>query len=219
MAAQERTAQSVALSKAVFLPLAAAAFGAAGGLLVLLLPHNAGATAAVVFWSAATLARGERGVMRWFPKLPVFGSLLAGCTVLIRWYALAFFHDRRAVLAGVVAHELAAAGAVALAWVARPADCEASQRLKGLNSASAILVLLQAGVVAAWTGPRTAFMLALLVYLVVRLALAFVNWRWGGVRWSDLNATFVLLSAVALAALSLRYGGAIAPAEPVLRSR
>jgi cobalamin synthase len=210
MAAEERTAEPLALSKAVFLPLVAAAFGAAGALLVLLLPHSAGATAAVIFWAAVTLARGERGIVRWFPKLPAFGSLLAACTILIRWYALASLHDLRVVLAGIVAHELAAAGAVALAWLARPADAEADRRLVGLNSASAVIVFMQAAIVVAFTGVRLALILTLVAYLVVRLILAFVNWRYHGVRWSDLNATFVLLSTVALAALSLQYGARIA---------
>ncbi len=196
------------MSKAVFLPLAAAAFGAAGALLVLTLPRSAGATAAVMFWTAVTLARGERGIVRWFPALPAFGSLLAAGTILIRWYALASLHDLRVVLAGIVAHELAAAAAVALAWLARPADAEADRRLAGLNSASAVIVFMQAGIVVSFTGVRLALILSLIAYLLVRLVLAFVNWRYHGVRWSDLNATFVLLSTVALAALSLRYGAA-----------
>src|SRR5690348_11142966 len=110
--------------RTVFVPLAAAALGAAGALFVLFLPHGVGATAAVVFWTLAILARGERGIARWFPRLPIFGSLLAACTLLIRWYALASLRGLTVLLAAIVAHELAAAGAIALAWLARPVDAE-----------------------------------------------------------------------------------------------
>jgi len=206
MAAAERTTEPLALTKAVFAPLVAAALGAAGALFVVFLPPEVGATAAVAFWTLLTLGRGERGITRWFPRLPIFGSLLAACTLLIRWYALASLRGLPALLAAIAAHELAVAGAVALAWLARPADPEADRQLASLNSISAVLVFIQAAIIVAFTGFRIALILALLAYIVVRLALAVVNWRYSGVRGSDLAATFVVLSTLALAALSLGYG-------------
>jgi hypothetical protein len=206
MAAAERTAEPLALTKAVFVPLAAAAFGAAGALFVLFLPRDVGATAAVAFWTVVTLGRGERGIVRWFPWFPLFGSLLAACTLLIRWYALVSLRGLTVLVAAIVAHELAAAGAVAVAWLARPADSEADRRLASLNSISAVLVFVQAAIVVAFTGLRMALILALLAYIVVRIILAFVNWRYNGVRWSDLTATFVVLSTLSLALLKFGDG-------------
>ena len=187
---------------AVFLPLIAAALGAAGAGLVLVLPPGTGATVAVVFWAVATLARGERGISGWFPSLPVFGSLLAACTLLVRWYSLVSLTRSHVMLAAIAAHEMAAAGAVALAWVARPADEETTERHARLNSATAMVVFIQAAIVIAFTGPRMASVLALGVYLIVRILMAFITWRFGGVRWPDLSATFVVLSTFELAVLS-----------------
>jgi cobalamin synthase len=190
------------MNSAVFLPLIAAALGAAGAGLVLLLPPQTGATAAIAFWTAATLARGERGIYRWFPSLPVFGSLLAACTLLLRWYAVVSLPRSHVMLAAIASHEMAAAGAVALALVARPADEETSERHASLNTMIAMIVFAQAAIVVAFTGLRLALVLALTVYLVVRVLLAFTTWRFGGVRRTDLSAAFVVLSTLELAVLS-----------------
>jgi hypothetical protein len=191
------------MSAAVFLPLIAAALGAAGAFFVLVLPPGTGATVAVLTWVAATLARGERGVARWFPSLRVFGSLLAAGAVLLRWYSLAALPRSHVLLAAIAAFEMAAAGAVALAWLARPADDAAARRLASLNTRAALIVFAQAAIVIAFTGPRMAAVLVLVVYVVVRLLLAFVVWRFGGVRWSDLHAASAVIGALELLVLSM----------------
>lgn len=175
---------------AVLLPVLGALLGLSGGLLILLLPRGPGAIAALALWTGVTLAQGERGMARWFSRLPLFGSLLAACTVLLRWYSLISLHSppRPMFAAVIVALMLGQVASVALAWVSRPVDDGAFRRLSKLTTTAAIIALAQGAVAAAWFGPRVGSVLAMGVYLLVRLAEWLLQCRYGGVRALDLEA-------------------------------
>src|SRR6266536_1642442 len=127
-------------------PLYGALLGVCGAGLIVILPRGAGTIPALILWIGVTLAQGERGFANWFPKLPLFGTLLAGCTVLLRWYALTSLE--RTVTAHLYATVVAAltagaAAAVALAWISRPVGEEAFRKLSRLTTTEALIAIAE----------------------------------------------------------------------------
>lgn len=181
---------------AAFQPVFGAILGLCGYSAVALLPRGPGAVAALAFWVLATLAEGERGIARWFAKLPLFGSLLGACTVLIRWYALM---STGATPGIVSAMAIGPAGSVLLAWVSRPVDDSADERLSVLSPPQATIAFV-IGIAATFLfGFRLRILLAIVFWMLFRAVAALVNWRWRGVRGSDLDAFRVIVESTLLA--------------------
>lgn len=193
-----------ALFPAAIQPLIGALLGLCGGVCILMLPKGPGAVAALALWTAATLASGERGITRWFTKLPLFGSLLAGITILVRWYALISLHSptKRMLLAVAGSMAIARSAMVAVAWVSRPADDQAVGRLKALTTTATLIAMAQGAALALVFPMSAAVALALAAYLVVRLVSWFTAWRYGGIRVQDLEANRVLAETLCLALLA-----------------
>ncbi len=188
---------------AVLQPLFGALIGLCGAALIVWLPGGPGAIAALVLWTAVTFARGELGFSRWFPKLPLFGTLLAACTILVRWYALISLQNGARLLPAVaVATTLGPAAAIALGWVSRPVDDAAFRRLSRLNTQWAVVAIAEGIAAAALCGIRVGLVLVLVCWLVLRLVLWVGRWRIGGVRGSDLEATRVVVETISLVVLS-----------------
>lgn len=185
-------------------PLAGAVLGLCGCAFVLLLPRGPGAVAAVILWTAVTLAKGERGFARWLPKLPLFGTLLAGCTILLRWYSLISLQGSpaRLVTGVVAAMALGPAASVTLAWISRPVDQPAFQRLSVLSTPEAVTAIAEGVAASVACGLQVGSMLIISGYLLVRLMAGFVNWRFAGVRGSDLDACRVVVDTIALVLVS-----------------
>lgn len=188
----------------IFQPAAGALAGLCGYALIMLLHQGPGAIAALVVWTAITLAAGERGLAGWFPKLPLFGSLLAGCTILLRWYSLIALAKLPHISGWAIAAALALgpAAMLALEWVSRPADESAFARLAPLTTPEA-LVAIGEGLVAAFVcGIRIGVVLVLTAWILLRLVSWVVNYRFGGVRASDLEACRILVETAALMLIS-----------------
>jgi hypothetical protein len=184
---------------AVLQPIAGAIMGLCGYALIMALPNGVGATAAIILWTAFTLARGERAFARWVPRLPMFGTLLGFCTLLLRQYAL--MSPAASAVRIIAAMTVGPAASVALAWVSRPVDGAAFRRLSVLTTPAAIMAMLE-GVGASFAcGTRVASMLIVFAYVLVRVASAFLERRFGGVRGSDLDAFRVVVETVALVLL------------------
>ncbi len=188
----------------VLQPVVGALLGLCGWGLIAVLPQGPGAVAALALWTAATLGAGERGFARWFPKLPLFGTLLAGCMILVRWYALISLQTsgRRLGVGIIAALTLGPAAAVALAWTSRPVDDDAFRRLLPVTTATACVVIAEGVVAALWCGLRIGLVLALVAWLLLRLVLYFTQWRVGGVRGRDLDGFRVLVETASLTVLS-----------------
>ena len=188
----------------IFQPVTGALAGLCGYGLMMLLPQGPGAIAALVFWTLVTLAAGERGFARWFPKLPLFGSLLAGCTVLLRWYALISLArwPHLSPLALVAALTLGPAAMLGLAWVSRPADERALSRLAPLTTTQALVAVGEGILAALLCGVRIGTVLVLTAWLLFRVVSWYVNRRFGGVRGSDLEAYRILVETAALMLIS-----------------
>ena len=200
---------------AALLPIIGALFGLCGGLCILVLPKGPGAVAAVTLWTAGTLAAGERGLARWFTKLPLFGSLIGGVTILVRWYALISLHSpsNRMLCSVTASLAIAQAATVALAWVSRPADDAAVKRLAPLTTNAAVIAMAL-GALALWPFPMPVpVVLGLAAYLSVRLVSWYAAWRFGGVRASDLEAHRVILETACLALLASLLTGHATPAS------
>jgi hypothetical protein len=175
---------------AVLAPVFGAVLGLCGGALIVVLPRGPGAIAALGLWTAATMGEGERGIAGWFPRLPLFGSLLGASTILVRWYALI---------------SLAApsqAAAVAFGWISRPADEEAVRRLSKLTSAGAIVAVAEGIGALVLCGLQLGPVIGMVLYLLIRATGGFVKWRFGGVRGRDLEAYRVLAETLALALMA-----------------
>lgn len=185
---------------AILQPLLGALLGLLGAVLILNLPRGPGAVAAVVFWTAATFASGERGFARWFPKLPLFGTLLAACTILLRWYALISLQasSRGLLFAAIAAMTLGPAAAIALGWLSPPVDDAAVRQLSPLTTAATVIAIAQGTIAALAYGLRIGCILLLVVMLLVRQVSAFMKWRRGGVRGSDLDGFRVVVETLAL---------------------
>lgn len=184
-------------------PLFGALLGACGAGLILLLPRGPGAVAALALWTAATLARGELGFSRWFPKLPLFGTLLAGCTILLRWYSLISLENAgRLWLPVIAAMALGPASAIALGLVSRPVDDAAFERLSRLTTLTAAVAIVEGCAAALLNGIRIGLVLALLCWIVLRIIAYLAEWRHRGVRGSDLEATRVVAETVSLVVLA-----------------
>ncbi len=180
-------------------PLFGALLGACGAALIVLLPKGPGAVAAVALWTAASLAKGELGFSRWFPKLPLFGTLLAGCTLLLKWYSLISLQNSGKLWAPVIAAmTLGPATATALAWVSRPVDDEAFARLSRLGTPSAVIAIAEGCVAALLCGARVGVILVLVMWILLRLVTMLTEWRRRGVRGADIEATRVIAETVAL---------------------
>lgn len=189
-------------------PLAAAVLGLLGGVLMVVLPRESGAVVALALWTAVTLAAGERGLSHLFPKLRLFGGLLAACTILLRWYALLSLATTTGWLLTAIVAALTAAQAasVALAWVSPPADPSAVSRIAGLTTTVAIAAMAQGAAAVALLGPRLGVLVIVGSYLLVRIGSAFFKWRFAGVRGSDIE-TFRVLCETALLVLLASLGG------------
>jgi hypothetical protein len=185
---------------APLVPLSGALLGVFGYGLIALLPRGPGAVAALAMWTAATLAEGERGLARWFPRLPLSGSLLAFCTILVRWYALMSLQLAPGIVAAMA---LGPAASVALAWVSRPVDDAAFRRLSVLTAPQAAIAMAEGAAMTLFCGVRTGIVLVLVTWLLLRGAAALENWRWGGVRGSDLEAFRVLVETGSLTLLAI----------------
>jgi cobalamin synthase len=171
---------------------------------MIVLPRGPGAIAALALWTAVTMAEGERGIAQWFPKLPLFGSLLAASTILVRWYALiSLATPSRRILAGAaIALAASQAAAVAFGWISRPADEEAVRRLAKLTSAGAIVAMVEGVAALVLCGLQLGPVIAMVLYLLIRVTGGFVRWRFGGLRGRDLEAYRVLAETVALALMA-----------------
>ncbi len=174
--------------------------GFCGGALIILLPRGPGAIAALILWTAATLAAGERGFARWFPKLPLFGSLLAASTILVRWYSLMSLSssDRRVLASSAIALAAAQAATVAFGWTSHPADEPAVQRLSRITTTRAVVAVLQGLVALALIGAQIGAVIGIVLYLLIRLIGGLARWRFGGARGLDLEAYRVLAETAAL---------------------
>lgn len=168
------------------------------------MPHGPGAVAAVVLWTAVTRAAGERGIAGWFPRLPLFGTLLAGCTVLIRWYALISLQtsSQRLAAGAIAAMTLGPAASVILGWVSRPVDQAAFERLSVLTITQTVVASAEGLITALLCGPRIGIVLTLLAWLLIRLVSYGTQWRLGGVRGRDLAALRVLVETAALVVIA-----------------
>jgi hypothetical protein len=189
-------------------PAAGALLGLCGGLLIVGLPQGPGAIAALVLWTATTLAAGERGLAKWFPRLPLSGSLIAALTILVRWYALISLQvlGLRIMLAVAAALAIAQSAAVVLAWVSPPADEAALRRFANLTIPAALIALAQ-GFIAAWVfGFPLVIAVVMLAYLFIRLAEWFFGWRYGGLRLGDVEALRVLVETAILVFLASLFG-------------
>jgi hypothetical protein len=182
-------------------PLAGAAIGLCGYGLMLAIPGSPGAVAALAFWTVMTLARGERGFAHWLPALPMLGTLLGFCTVLLRWYALMALAGQPERI--VAAMTLGPAASIALAWISRPVDPAAFRRLSVLSTPVALMAILQGAIASLLCGMRLGFILIAASYLLVRMVSAFLKRCFGGVRASDLQAFRVSVETVALLIASI----------------
>jgi hypothetical protein len=182
------------------LPAAGAVLGLCGGLLIVVLPEGTGALAALALWTGITWAEGERGLSRWFPKLPLSGSLISAMTILLRWYALISLHSptSRLLLAAAATLAIGQAASVVLAWISPPADDAALRRFANLTIPAALAAMLQGIAAAFFFGFPLALALIMTAYLFIRLASWFFNWRFGGVRASDVEANRVLVETAVL---------------------
>ncbi len=182
------------------MPLAAAILGACGCLLIVALPRGPGAIAALALWTGATLARGERGLARWIPRFPPFGSLLAACTILVRWYALISLENApdRLWTGVIAAMTLGSAASIALSWISRPVDDAAFHRLSPLTTPVALTGIAEGVVATLLCGPRIGSVLVLSAYVLLRVVAAFTNMRNGGIRGSDLEGLRVITETTAL---------------------
>jgi cobalamin synthase len=189
---------------AVLQPVVGALSGLCGWGLIVILPQGPGAVAALLLWTAVTLGEGERGFANWFPRLPLFGTLLAGCTILVRWYALISLQtsSRRLAVGIVAAMTLGPAASVALAWVSRPVDDGALRRLSVLTTPTALIGIGEGVVAALLCGPRIGVVLALVAWLLIRLVSYVAQWRFRGVRGQDLDAFRVVVETVALVVIA-----------------
>lgn len=185
-------------------PLIGAVLGLCGAGLIIGFRRGPGAVAALVLWTAASLATGERGFARWFPKLPRFGMLMAGCTILLRWYSLISLETSvaRLTTSVIAAMTLGPAASVALAWLSRPVDTPAFKKLARLSSPAAIVAVVEGTAAAMACGLRMGALLTLSTYLLLRLVSGFVNWRYGGIRASDLDGFRIVVETSALVILS-----------------
>lgn len=176
------------------LPAAGAALGLCGGLLMIRWPEGPGAVAALALWTGVTLAAGERGLARWFPKLPLSGSLIAAMTILVRWYALISLHSPAGRLLVSVAAALAIAqsASVLLAWISPPGDEGAVRRYADLGMPAVAAASVQGIAAAVLLGMPAAVVVALAAYVFIRLASWFLEWRFGGARVADVEAHRVL---------------------------
>jgi hypothetical protein len=188
----------------IFQPAAGALAGLCGYALMMLLPRGPGAIAALVLWTAITLAAGERGFARWFPKLPLFGSLLAACTLLLRWYALIWLArlPHLSPLAIVAALALGPAAMIGFAWVSRPADELAFARLLPLTTWEALVAMAEGVAAAFLCGVRVGTVLVLVAWLLFRIVSWYVDLRFGGVRNSDLEGYRILVETASLMLVS-----------------
>lgn len=173
-------------------------------MLILLLPRGSAEVAAVLLWTAVTLARGERGIARWFPRLPLFGSLIAAITILIRWYALESLHwYPRQMLASVVAClAMGQASAIALEWISRPVDETAFQRLLGIDTRGAVIAMCEGAAAAFLLGIPLGIATILTAYVLIRVVAWFTAMRCGGIRGLDPDALRVLFETTSLAVLA-----------------
>ena len=189
-------------------PAAGAALGLCGGLLIVGLPQGPGAIAALVLWTAVTFAAGERGLAKWFPKLPLSGSLIAALTILVRWYALISLHvlSFRILLAVAAALAISQAAAVVLAWIAPPADEAALRRFANLTIPAALIAFAQGLIAAGVFGFPLVIAVLMLAYLFIRLAEWFFHWRFGGLRMQDVDAIRVLVETAILVFLASLLG-------------
>lgn len=184
-------------------PLFGALLGACGAALVMFLPKEPGAVAAVVLWTAATLAKGELGFSRWFPNLPLFGTLLAGCTILLRWYSLISLQNSGKLLVpAMAAMALGPAAAIALGWVSRPVDDAAFARLSRLGTVPALIAIAEGSAAALACGLRVGTVVMLITWILLRMISYLAQWRYRGVRGSDLDAARVVVETAALVVLS-----------------
>ncbi len=192
----------------ILTPLAAAALALLGGILMIVLPREAGAVVCLALWTAVTMASGERGLADLFPKLRLLGGLLAACTILLRWYALLSLATSTGWLLTTIVAALTAAWAASagLAWVSPPVDPPAVARVAGLTTTVAIAVMAQGAVAAAVLGPRLAVLVIVGSYLLVRLGSAFFKWRFAGIRATDIDA-FRVVCETALLVLLASVGG------------
>jgi hypothetical protein len=189
---------------AVLQPVLGALLGLCGWGLIVILPEGPGAVAALLVWTAVTLAEGERGFARWFPRLPLLGTLLAGCTILVRWYALISLQtsSRRLAVGIVAAMTMGPAASIALAWVSRPVDDAAVRRLSVLTTPAALIAIGEGLVAALMCGPRKGIVLTLVAWLLLRLVSYITQWRFRGVRGWDVDAFRVLVETVGLAVIA-----------------
>lgn len=182
-------------------PLAGAAMGLCGYGLMVCIPGSPGVIAALAFWTACTMAQGERGFRTWLPAMPMFGTLAGFSTLLVRWYALIpLSHHPKSIVAAMT---LGPAASVALAWVSRPVGDDAVRRLSVLSTTAAIIAIAQGVIAALACGMRLGSILIGFSYLSVRTMTALLKRRFGGVRGSDLEAFRVLFETVALVLTSL----------------
>ena len=187
---------------ALLQPLFGALLGVCGTGLVLVLPRGPGAIAALLLWTVAGLAQGELGFSRWLPRLPLFGTLLAGCTILLRWYSLISLENAGRLFPAVVAAmTLGPAAAIALAWVSRPLDDAAFRRLSVLEIGPALGTMAEGTAGAMLCGVRLGVVLVLVVWLLLRIV-TYLRARSGGVRGSDLEAFRVVVETTALILLA-----------------
>ncbi len=190
-----------ALLPAAVQPLAGAILGVAGYVLMRDLPGGPGVVAALFLWTAFTLAQGERGFARWLPALPMLGTLLGFCTLLLRWYALiSLSHRPLAILAAMT---LGPSASVALAWVSPPADEAAFRRSARLSTPAALIAIAEGVLASLACGLRLGSILIALSYLLVRMASASLQRSVGGVRGSDRESFRITVETMALALTSL----------------
>jgi hypothetical protein len=98
----------------------------------------------------------------------------------------------------IAAMAVGPAASVALAWISRPVDDAAFRRLSVLTAPQAIVAIGEGIAAALLCGVRTGTVLVLVSWLLLRGVTALVNWRWGGVRGSDLEAFRVVVETTSL---------------------
>ena len=183
-------------SRAALLPLMGAVLGALGAGIYEFTGMGAlGALLAAMLWSLPA----------WFPKEAPAAHRLVDATALaglpLRWLAIQNFATHDILIAFIAAQAVSRSAMIALSWASRPAANGVGMEFAAtLNSPAALIAIVEGTIAALVCGWRSALVILLCAYFLIRLAQTLFYQRSGGV---DANALGVTTVAVELATLSV----------------
>jgi len=197
---------------AIFFPLVGAILGAAGAGLFFaasyVLPSSIAALIAVAFWTALSGVLHEDGLadvadaMRAGrtrekmlailkdSRIGTYGAVAIVLSLVVRWQALDHIPAQHILSVCIIAHSVARAGMVALAWLSRPSgDGLGLAFTSSMTTTGALIAIAQGLAVSMLLGWRAGLLILAGAYLIIRGARKYFYKRIGGVNGDCLGAT------------------------------